>query len=54
MIAADRPGQRSPSSRLLVVDARGEIVHARRAALVDFLRPATWWSPTTPPPCPPA
>src|SRR5262249_48943719 len=39
MIAADRPGRRSPSSRLLVVDARGEIVHARRAALVDFLRP---------------
>jgi S-adenosylmethionine:tRNA ribosyltransferase-isomerase len=39
VIAADRPGRRSPSSRLLVVDARGEIVHARRAALVDFLRP---------------
>ena len=39
MIAADRPGHRSPSSKLLVVDARGEIVHARRAALVDFLRP---------------
>ena len=39
MIAADRPGRRSPSSRLLVVDARGEIVHVRRAALVNFLRP---------------
>ena len=39
MIAADRPTRRSPSSQLLVVDARGAIVHARRAALVDVLRP---------------
>jgi S-adenosylmethionine:tRNA ribosyltransferase-isomerase len=39
MIAADRPVQRPPEARLLVVDARGEITHARRATFVEFLQP---------------
>jgi S-adenosylmethionine:tRNA ribosyltransferase-isomerase len=39
MIAADRPVQRPPRAKLLVIDARGQITHARRAALVEFLRP---------------
>jgi S-adenosylmethionine:tRNA ribosyltransferase-isomerase len=39
MIAADRPVQRPPQAKLLVVDACGCIRHAPRAALVDFLRP---------------
>jgi S-adenosylmethionine:tRNA ribosyltransferase-isomerase len=39
MIAADRPVQRPPQAKLLVVDARGEITHAPRAAFVEFLRP---------------
>ncbi len=39
MRAADAPVPRPPRARLLVVDARGEITHARRAALVEFLRP---------------
>jgi S-adenosylmethionine:tRNA ribosyltransferase-isomerase len=39
MIAADRPVQRPPRAKLLVVDACGEITHAPRTALVDFLRP---------------
>jgi S-adenosylmethionine:tRNA ribosyltransferase-isomerase len=39
MIAADRPAQRPPQAKLLVVDARGEITHAPRAAFVEFLRP---------------
>jgi S-adenosylmethionine:tRNA ribosyltransferase-isomerase len=39
MIAADRPVQRPPQAKLLVVDARGQLTHAPRAALVDFLRP---------------
>jgi S-adenosylmethionine:tRNA ribosyltransferase-isomerase len=40
MIAADRPVQRPPQAKLLVVDARGGIRHARRAAFVDCLRPS--------------
>jgi S-adenosylmethionine:tRNA ribosyltransferase-isomerase len=39
MIAADCPVQRPPWARLLVVNARGEITHAPRAAFVEFLRP---------------
>jgi S-adenosylmethionine:tRNA ribosyltransferase-isomerase len=39
MIAADRPVQRPPEAKLLVVDARGAITHAPRAAFVDWLRP---------------
>jgi S-adenosylmethionine:tRNA ribosyltransferase-isomerase len=39
MIAADRPVQRPPQAKLLVVNARGEITHAPRAAFVEFLRP---------------
>jgi S-adenosylmethionine:tRNA ribosyltransferase-isomerase len=39
MIAADRPVQRPPSAKLLIVDARGQLTHAPRAALVEFLRP---------------
>jgi S-adenosylmethionine:tRNA ribosyltransferase-isomerase len=38
MNAANRAVQRPPDARLLVVDARGRIGHARRAALVEFLR----------------
>jgi len=38
MIAADQPRQRPPDAKLLAIDARGEITHARRADLVDFLR----------------
>jgi S-adenosylmethionine:tRNA ribosyltransferase-isomerase len=39
MIAADRPVQRPPQAKLLVSNARGEIVHAPRATFVEFLRP---------------
>lgn len=39
MIAPDRPVQRPPGAKLLVVDAWGGITHAPRARLVDFLRP---------------
>ncbi|HKB04669.1 MAG TPA: S-adenosylmethionine:tRNA ribosyltransferase-isomerase [Gemmataceae bacterium] len=39
MIAADRPVQRPPGARLLVVDSRGEITHAPRAKFVEFLGP---------------
>ena len=39
MIAADKPIRRAPSAKLQVVGARGRIRHARRAALVEFLRP---------------
>jgi S-adenosylmethionine:tRNA ribosyltransferase-isomerase len=39
MIAANRPVQRPPWAKLLVIDARGEITHAPRAAFVEFLRP---------------
>src|SRR5215475_6532244 len=39
MIAADRPVQRPPEAKLLVVDEHGGITHAPRAALVEFLRP---------------
>jgi S-adenosylmethionine:tRNA ribosyltransferase-isomerase len=37
MKAARLPTQRAPDARLLVVDARGGLTHARRARLVDFL-----------------
>src|SRR5262245_16548170 len=37
MIAARLPIQRSPQARLLVVDGHGNISHAPRANLVDFL-----------------
>jgi S-adenosylmethionine:tRNA ribosyltransferase-isomerase len=37
MIAADRPAQ-TARAKLLVVNARGEVAHARRAAFVEFLR----------------
>jgi S-adenosylmethionine:tRNA ribosyltransferase-isomerase len=40
MIAADRPVQRPPQAKLLVVDACGQLTHAPRAAFVEFLRPA--------------
>jgi S-adenosylmethionine:tRNA ribosyltransferase-isomerase len=39
MIAADRPVQRPPGAKLLVLDAGGKITHAPRAAFVEFLRP---------------
>jgi S-adenosylmethionine:tRNA ribosyltransferase-isomerase len=39
MIAADRPVQRPPQARLLVIDAEGQIKHAHRSAFVDLLRP---------------
>jgi S-adenosylmethionine:tRNA ribosyltransferase-isomerase len=39
MIAADRPVQRPPTAKLLVVDGRGRIRHAARTAFVDLLRP---------------
>ena len=39
MIAADRPVQRPAQAKLLVIDARGEVRHAPRARLVEFLRP---------------
>jgi S-adenosylmethionine:tRNA ribosyltransferase-isomerase len=39
MIAADRPIQRPPQARLLVVDASRRIGHAPRSAFVEFLRP---------------
>lgn len=39
MIAANRPIQRPSHAKLLVVDARGQITHAPRAAFVEFLRP---------------
>jgi S-adenosylmethionine:tRNA ribosyltransferase-isomerase len=39
MIAADRPVQRPPTAKLLVVDAWGRISHWPRAALPEFLRP---------------
>ncbi len=38
MIAADMAVQRPPNAKLLVVDARGRIGHAPRAAFVEFLR----------------
>jgi len=38
VIAASRPVQRPPDAKLLVVDADGEIVQARRSTLVDYLR----------------
>jgi S-adenosylmethionine:tRNA ribosyltransferase-isomerase len=39
MIPADLPRQRSPLAKLLVIDEHGQIVHAPRSALVEFLRP---------------
>jgi S-adenosylmethionine:tRNA ribosyltransferase-isomerase len=39
MIAADRPIQRPSNAKLLVVDAHGEIRHAGRSQLIDFLQP---------------
>jgi S-adenosylmethionine:tRNA ribosyltransferase-isomerase len=39
MIAAERPVQRPRDAKLLVVDARGGLTHARRSKLVDLLRP---------------
>jgi len=39
MIAADRPVQRPPQAKLLVIDADGHINHACRSVVVDFLRP---------------
>src|SRR5712691_9477861 len=39
MIAADRPAQRPPQAKLLVVDARGRISHLPRSALADLLQP---------------
>jgi len=39
MIAADQPVQRPPLAKLLIIDADGHIKHARRSAVVDFLRP---------------
>ena len=38
MIAADRPIQRRPGARLLVVDGCGRITHEPRSAFVDLLR----------------
>src|SRR4051794_25606939 len=38
MIAADRPVQRPPQAKLLVIDPHGEITHAPRADFVMFLR----------------
>lgn len=39
MIAADHPVRRAPGAKMLVVDRRGQITHAPRTALVEFLRP---------------
>jgi S-adenosylmethionine:tRNA ribosyltransferase-isomerase len=39
MIATDRPVQRPPGARLLVIDAGGRIAQAPRAQFVDYLRP---------------
>lgn len=39
MIAADRPIQRSPDAKLLVVDVRGRVTHAPRFSVAEFLRP---------------
>jgi len=37
MIAAAQPVQRPPDARMLVIDGDGEIVHAARSSLTDFL-----------------
>jgi S-adenosylmethionine:tRNA ribosyltransferase-isomerase len=39
MIATDRPVQRPPRAKLLVIDAHGGITHAPRARFVEFLSP---------------
>lgn len=39
MNAAHRPIQRPPQAKLLVIDSTGMITHAKRSALVDYLRP---------------
>jgi S-adenosylmethionine:tRNA ribosyltransferase-isomerase len=38
MIAAALPIQRPPDAKLLVIDARGRLVHAQRSEFLDFLR----------------
>jgi len=40
MIAASEPRQRPADARLLVLDPYGEIMHAPRASLIDFLQPS--------------
>ena len=37
MIAADRPTQRPPSAKLLVIDGEGHTHHVPRSTLIDFL-----------------
>jgi S-adenosylmethionine:tRNA ribosyltransferase-isomerase len=39
MKAAHVPSQRAPDARLLVVDAQGGLIHAKRSRLADFLAP---------------
>jgi S-adenosylmethionine:tRNA ribosyltransferase-isomerase len=39
VIAADRPDRCSSTAKLLVIDARGALLHALRSAFVEFLRP---------------
>src|SRR5260370_16686948 len=39
MIPAGQPIQRPPEAKLLVVDAKHQIIHARRSEFVDFLNP---------------
>ena len=39
MIAAISPTQRTQAAKLLVVDSHGELHHAHRDRLIDFLRP---------------
>src|SRR6478672_18140 len=39
MIAADRPVQRPPTAKLLMVDNEGRFAHVPRDQFVDFLRP---------------
>ncbi len=52
MKAATLPVQRPRDARLLVVDADGRARRRMRAPICPTCsRPATWWSPTTPPPC---
>ena len=39
MIAAHAPSRSGDDAKLLVIDARGNLTHARRSVWVDFLRP---------------
>jgi len=39
MIAADRPVQRPPTAKLLMVDTEGRFAHVPRDQFVDLLRP---------------